>query len=46
MDFDTWKADPVGQIGEGRSSNYGKSPFPSLEIFIEAIARIGDVQGV
>ncbi|KAG0605264.1 hypothetical protein M758_9G044200 [Ceratodon purpureus] len=43
--FDTCRADPVGQSGEGLSSNYGKSPFPSLEVFIEAIARIGDVQG-
>jgi hypothetical protein len=44
--FDTWRANPVGQSGEGPSSNYGKSPFLSLEVFIEAIARIGDVQGM
>jgi hypothetical protein len=46
VDFDTWRANPVGQSGEGPSSNYGKSPFLSLEVFIEAIARIGDVQGM
>lgn len=46
MEFDTWRADPASQTGEGSSSNFGKSPFPSLEVFIEAIARIGDVQGI
>lgn len=45
MDFDVWKANPVNQSSEGPSSNYGKSPFPLLEVFIEAIARIGDIQG-
>ena len=46
MDFDPSSAYAVGQSGEGGlSSNFGKSPFPSLEVFIEAIARIGDVQG-
>lgn len=46
MDFDTWRAGRVGKSGHGWSSNYGKSPFPSLEDFIEAIARTGDVQGM
>lgn len=45
VDFDVWKANPVNQSSEGPSSNYGKSPFPLLEVFIEAIARIGDIQG-
>lgn len=46
VDFDVWKANPVNQSSEGPSSNYGKSPFPLLEVFIEAIARIGDIQGM
>lgn len=46
MDFDTWRTDRVGTSGKGWSSKYGKSPFPTLEDFIEAIARIGDIQGM
>lgn len=45
MDFEAWRTDPVGRSGEGLSTNYGKSPFPSLEIFIEAIACVGGIQG-
>jgi len=45
VDFETWRTDPVGRSGEELSTNYGKSPFPSLEVFIEAIACIGGIQG-
>ena len=46
MDFDSWRAHPVAELGEGLGSNYGKSPFLSLEVFIESIACIGGVQGM
>lgn len=45
VDFETWRTDPVGRSGEELSTNYGKSPFPSLEVFIEAIACVGGIQG-
>lgn len=46
MDFKKWEADPVRYPLEGLSTNYGKSPFPSLEAFIQTISCIGEVEGM
>ncbi len=46
MDFRSWKPEPTTALQEpGISGLSGKSPFPSLEVFVESIACIGDVQG-
>ncbi len=46
MDFRSWKPEPTTALQElGISGQSGKSPFPSLEVFVESIACIGDVQG-
>lgn len=45
MNFETWKANPLSRSDEGLSSKFGASPFPSLEVFIEAIASVGGIQG-
>ncbi|CAK9869460.1 unnamed protein product [Sphagnum jensenii] len=42
----SWKPEPTTALQEpGISGQSGKSPFPSLEVFVESIACIGDVQG-
>lgn len=46
MDFKKWEADPVRYPLEGLSTNYGKSPFPSLDAFIQTISCIGEVEGM